>query len=191
MKSFAKSFGMRLVIRLAIVAIVAVGFLIFSYFGIGNSASLSATKKIQKAYPELSSYTTGDLELASMYESYDYSGISVDAFEGTAEEKEQLQAMIEIGDILHANIPNVTDSKSNGVTGAYLGTNSGDTVDGLYVLEFKNQLAISQNIIDKAHGFQQEYYFIKGKYLVVLSAEFAEINNIDIANFGEKISEIL
>ncbi len=191
MKSFAKSFGLRLVIRVAIVAIVALGFLVYSYFGIGNSGSLSATKKIQKAYPELSSYSTGDLELASMYAAYDYSSSPLDTFEGTAEEMEQIEAMMEMGDILHANIPNVSDSTSNGVTGAYLGTMSGDTVDGLYVLEFKDGLTVDQTLIDKAHELQVEYYFIQGKYLVVFSAEFAEMNDIDITSFGEKLSEIL
>lgn len=175
-----RSFSRLMLVRIIIIGIIVGGAAIFAFFGVGDSGSLAVAKNLKKETASLSGYTTGDLDLASMYEYYGYTGLTIEDLGLAPEQQEQFDALIKVGNTIRNNVPNVADSSSSGVNGSYLGEEKSDGVYGMYILEFKDGIKIDQAVLELANSVGIEYYLQSGNYLAIVDAAFVESNGVDM-----------
>lgn len=136
----------------------------------------------------MSNFTTGDLRLNSSISYYEESVEYADswmadaeAYGLTADEVEAIKLWKELSEFIATNVPNVDDSSADGVNAAYVGIESGGIVRGVFVYAFKEAPNFTDAQMDQINtiaDFTNEYYYIKGKYLITAESSFLSGNNI-------------
>jgi len=153
-----------------------------------DSGSESVAKNIQKAVPVLSSFSVGDVRLDSIREYYannvgyiqdDLDNKEQYATQGyTEEDFAAWEAEMEISRILAEKIPDTVETKADSVSGAFVGTDDGQEVRGIFVYEFKDGAPITKELAEKANTSSYELYYVKGNYVITIEYQFLQGNNL-------------
>lgn len=173
---------------LSTLLVLVVGLSACSLFG-GTTGSVKVADGIKKNETALSNFSTGELILSSSISYYESCvEVSEDwianasSYALTEAELSGVEAWKKISENFVALLPDTTESSTDTVSAAYLGSESSNSsVFGIFVYEFKNGVSITAADAELANTigeYTEEYFFVKGNYIITVEKDFLSGNGL-------------